>query len=98
MFQASVGSTLFITPMTLIQWSGDWFSIYSAIIEKHAPMRKMRISDKNSPCVNNKLKSLMKSRDKLKKYAVKHKSEAMMGCYKIARSKQWRSQRSCCSC
>ena len=37
----------------------------------------MTISDKNSPCVNNALKSLMKSRDKLKKDAVEHKFKAV---------------------
>ena len=65
----------------------EWSSIFSAIIEKHAPIRKTRISDKNSPWVNNELKSLMKLRYKLKKDAVKHKSQAMMGCYKEVRSK-----------
>ena len=63
----------------------EWSSIFSAIIEKRAPIRKMRISDKNSPEINNELKSLMKARDKLKNDAVKHKSEAMMRCYRKAR-------------
>ena len=31
----------------------EWSSIFSAIIDKHAPIRKIRISDKNSPWVNN---------------------------------------------
>ena len=65
----------------------EWSSIFSAIIEKDAPIRQIRISDKNSPWVNNQLKSLMKSRDKLKKDAVKHKSQTMMGCYKKVRNR-----------
>ena len=64
----------------------DWSSMFFAVIEKHAPIREMRVSDKNSPWVNSELKYLMKSRDKLKKAAVKHKSPAMMSCYKKARN------------
>ena len=64
----------------------DWSPLFSAVIEKHAPIREMRVSDKNSPWVNSELKYLMKSSDKLKKVAVKHKSQAMMSCYKKARN------------
>ena len=62
----------------------DWSSVFSAVIEKHAPSREMRVSDKNSSWVNSELKYLMKSRDTLKNAAVKHKSPAMMSCYKKA--------------
>ena len=65
----------------------EWSSVFSAIIEKHAPIREIRVSDKNSPWITNELKSLMKSRDRLKKAAIKHKSPAMMGRYKTARNK-----------
>ena len=60
----------------------EWSSIFSAIIEMHAPMREMRISDKNSPWIKSELKSLMISRDRQKKAAVKHKSPTMMCSYK----------------
>ena len=43
-----------------------WPSISSAIIEKHFTIRKMRISDKNSPWVNNELKSFV---DEVKRQA-----------------------------
>ena len=56
--------------------------MFSAIIGKHAPMREMRISDKNSPWITRELKSLMISRDRLKKAAVKHKSPTMVCSYK----------------
>ena len=65
----------------------EWSSVFSAIIEKHAPLREMRVSDTNSPWITNELKSLMKSRDGLKKTAVKHKPPAMMRSYKIVRNK-----------
>ena len=54
---------------------------------KTTPIRKIRVLDKNFPWGNCELKSLMKSRDKLKKAAVKHKSDAMMRCYKKVRNK-----------
>ena len=63
----------------------EWSSVFSAIIEKHAPMREMRISDKNSPWITSELKSLMISRDRLKKAAVKHKYPTMMCSYKAIR-------------
>ena len=43
----------------------------------------MRVPDKNSPWVNSELKSLIKSRDKLEKAAVK---QSMMSHYKKARN------------
>ena len=63
----------------------DWSSMFSAVIEKHAPIIAMRVSDTNSSWVNSELKYLMKSRDKRKKAAVMQKSSAMMSCYKKAR-------------
>ena len=66
--------------------ANDWSSLLSAVIEKHAPIRETMVSDKNSLWVNSELKCLMKSKDKLKKVAVKHKSPAMMSCYKKARN------------
>ena len=45
----------------------EWSSLFSAVIEKHAPTREMRVSDRNSPWINTELELLMKSRDKLKK-------------------------------
>ena len=60
----------------------EWSSLFSAIVEKHAPMREMRASDKNSPWITSELKSLMISRDRLKKAAVTRKSPTMMCSYK----------------
>ena len=41
-----------------------------SIIEKHAPIRDIKVSDKIWPWFNDELKDLMKSRDRLKKAAV----------------------------
>ena len=65
----------------------EWSSLFSAIIEKHAPVREMRLSDRNSPWITSELKSLMISRDRLKKAAVKHKSPTMMCSYKAIRNR-----------
>ena len=65
----------------------EWSSVFSAIIEKLAPMRDMRISDKNSPWITRELKSLMISRDRLKKAAATHKSPNMMCSYKAIRNR-----------
>ena len=45
----------------------EWSSLFSAIVEKHAPIRELRVSDRNSPWITSEPKSLMISRDRLKK-------------------------------
>ena len=51
----------------------NWFNLFSSIIEKHALVHKMRVSDKYCPWVNADLRALIKSRDKLKLAASKNK-------------------------
>ena len=48
-----------------------WSEMFSLIIEKHAPSSEMRVSEKYCPWINNDLRDLMRTRDKLKKSAVK---------------------------
>ena len=45
----------------------DWSNLFSIIIDKHAPLIEMRVSEKYCPWINKDLKNLMKRRDKLKK-------------------------------
>ena len=45
----------------------EWTSLLSAVMEKHAPIREVRVSDRNCTWINRELKLLMKSGDKLKK-------------------------------
>ena len=64
-----------------------WSYLFSFIIEKHAPIRDIRVSDRNCPWVNSELKAMMKSRDRLKKAAVSAKSESLMLSNREARNK-----------
>ena len=48
----------------------EWSSLFSAIVEKHAPMREMRVLDRNSLWIKSEPKSMMISGDRLKKAAV----------------------------
>ena len=64
----------------------EWTNLFSLIIEKHAPLNQIRVSDKCSPWINKELKTLMRTRDRLKKAAVKSKSPALMNSYRKARN------------
>ena len=44
-----------------------WSRLFSLIIEKHAPVCEMRVSERYCPWIDQNLKDLMRSRDKLKK-------------------------------
>ena len=64
-----------------------WTDLFSSIIERHALIKDIRVSDRNCPWVNADLKSFMKSRDRLKKAAVSTKSETLMNSYREARTR-----------
>ena len=49
--------------------ANNWSNLFTRIIEKHATIRQMRVSEKYCPWINEDLKKLMRSRDKLKKAA-----------------------------
>ena len=63
-----------------------WASIFSLILEKHAPTRNRRVSDKFCPWLTNDFKRMCKARDKLKKHAVHSKSELLMQGYRHIRN------------
>ena len=65
----------------------EWSSLFSTVIEKHAPTMEMRVSDRNSQWINTELKLLSKSRDKLKNAAVKKKSSSLMEDYRKVRNR-----------
>ena len=44
-----------------------WSTLFSLIIDKHAPIKTLRVSERYCPWVNKDLKELIRSRDKLKK-------------------------------
>ena len=59
----------------------------SLIIEKHAPLRKRRVAERYTPWYTSELSKLSKIRDKVKKAAVKNKSDLLFGAYKHIRNK-----------
>ena len=65
----------------------NWSNFFSLIIEKHAPMTVMRVSEKYCPWIDKDLKKLMQTRDKLKKAAAKRKSQFLMDSYRQVRNK-----------
>ncbi len=65
----------------------NWSNLFSSIIDKHAPLTEMRVSEKYCPWINKDLKDLMHTRDKLKKAASKRKSQCLMDSYRQVRNK-----------
>ena len=62
-----------------------WSNTLSQIIEKHAPLREKRVSERFCPWITPELKKICRARDKLKIAAVKAKSELLMSAYKHIR-------------
>ena len=65
----------------------SWSNLFSLIIEKHAPITVMRVSEKYYPWIDKDLKRLMQTRDKLKRAAAKRKSQFLMDSYRQVRNK-----------
>ena len=65
----------------------NWSNLFSLIIESHAPMTSMRVSEKYCPWVENDLKKQMQTRDKLKKAATKRISPFLMDSCRQVRKK-----------
>ena len=64
-----------------------WSEMLSLIIEKHAPLIEMRVSENYCPWIDKDLRDLMHTRDKLKKSVVKSKSPILMDSYRKIRNK-----------
>ena len=65
----------------------EWSKAFSSIIEKHAPMKTIRVSEKYCPWITTDLKKMIRSRDKLKKKAIKTGSPLLLASYKHLRNK-----------
>ncbi|CAB4021257.1 Hypothetical predicted protein, partial [Paramuricea clavata] len=63
-----------------------WTSVFSEVIEKHAPVRSFRVRNKPSPWLNSELKYLMINRDKLKKKAISSNNSESLSAYKQQRN------------
>ena len=64
----------------------EWSNEFSSIIERHAPMKKIRVSEKYCPWFNADLKRMIRGRDKLKKKAIKTGSPLLLSSYKHLRN------------
>ena len=92
--------TRFVNDLQEVDWKGivqntddkdvvinNWTSIFSLILEKHAPIRGRRVSENFCPWLTSDFKVLCKARDKLKKQAIRSKSEVLMQSYMHIRNK-----------
>ena len=92
--------TEFINDLLFVDWKGivsngddinliveQWTKMFSLILDKHAPVRNRRVSEKFSPWLTKGLKQLSATRDRLKKQAVRSKSKILMEAYRQTRNK-----------
>ena len=90
----------FINDILSIDWNGivsnnddvnliveHWTSSFLLILEKHAPLREKRVSEKFCPWLTKDLKLMSVARDKLKKQAVRSNSEILMQAHRQMRNK-----------
>ena len=93
-------SAVFVNDLLSIDWNGivnnnddvnliveQWTSSFSLILDKHAPLRERRVSEKFCPWLTKDLKLMSAARDKLKKQAVRSNSEILMQAYRQMRNK-----------
>ena len=91
---------LFISDLATTDWSAIvhnsdgldnavrlWSFHLSSIIEKHAPLRERRVTERFSPWITPDVKQLSRTRDKMKVAAVKAKSELLLSAYRQMRCK-----------
>ena len=60
----------------------QWTTIFSHVLENHAPLRNRRVSERFCPWITKDFKLMCASRDKLRKQAIKSKSEVLFDAYK----------------
>ena len=97
---SNLPASFFLSDLASVDWSAivynsddvdnavcQWSRTLSDIIEKHAPLRERRVTERFSPWITPELKQLLRARDKLKIKAVKAKSQLLMNAYKQMRCK-----------
>ena len=90
----SFDTDLFISDLAETDWSAIvynsdglnnavrlWSPYLSSIIEKHAPLRERRVTERFRPWSTPDLKQLFRTQDKIKVAAAKAKSELLMSAY-----------------
>ena len=65
----------------------QWTSSFLLILEKHAPLREKRVSEKFCPWLTKDLKLMSVARDKQKKQAVRSNSQILMQAHRQMRNK-----------
>ena len=65
----------------------DWCNLFSMVIDKHAPIKTMRVFEKYCAWINKDLKGLIRERDGLKKEGVKHNSSFLIESYRELRDR-----------
>ena len=63
-----------------------WKELFLEVLDKHAPLQQKKIRSNKIPWITSKIKSLINTRDKLKRKAVISKSEVDWINYKTARN------------
>ena len=69
-------------PFLVIVWHRLPSALLTGIIENHAPMRTMKISNKSTPWLTTECKKLARIRDKLESTTVQNKSAIIIKSYK----------------
>ena len=65
----------------------NWSTLFSSIIDKQAPLKSLQVSKKYCPWINKDLRCLKRSRDRLKKAAVRGDSQLLFSSYRHVRKK-----------
>ena len=63
------------------------FPMFSLMLEKHAPVRNRHVSENFCPWLTKELKQLSVTRDRVKKQAVRFRSDILMEAYRQTRNK-----------
>lgn len=66
-------------------WS-QWRKLFSAVCDKHAPLKTKRTRALRSPWINSEIKKRMRQRDRLKAKAIKTKDPKLWDAFKKARN------------
>ena len=64
----------------------QWTTMFSLVLEKHAPLRNRRVSERFCPWLTKEFKLMCASRDKLRKQAIRSKSDILFDAYKQLRN------------
>ena len=90
----------FLNDLAQVDWKGiasqsddidlvvdQWTSVFSLVLEKHAPLINRRVRDKYCPWVTKDLRQMFIVRDRLKKQAIRSKSSMLREAYKQLRNR-----------